>query len=182
MRRTITLLFTLLIAILIGSSSVTAAESLTVNFGNVSGGVHFVQGTPTPNCTVNADGSVTCPELAFELAGVGNKNAVATLVVTYSATVDCYNPGVNPQNPIESHTESQSTSASSGLLEPKNGRLTILPITSDPDPTEETFEALASCPNPNWTPDVLDGSITFTYEYKVTFVGFSAPVILITGP
>lgn len=182
MRRRIPLLFTLLIAIMIGSSSITAAETLTVDFGNVSGGVHFVTGTPIPNCTVNADGSVTCPEFAFELAGVGNKNAVATLVVTYSAIVDCYNPGVNPNNPVESHTETQSTSASSGLLEPKNGRLTIAPITSAPAPTEESFEALASCPNPNWTPDVRDGSITFTYRYDVTFVGFAAPVILITGP
>jgi hypothetical protein len=182
MRRTLTLISTLVMAFLLATSSVTAAETLTVDFGNVSGGVHFVQGTPTPNCTVNADGSVTCPELAFELAGVGNKNATATLVVTYSAIVDCNNPGVNPNNPVESHTESQSTSASSGLLEPKNGRLTIAPITSEPAPTEEDFEALASCPNPNWTPEVRDGSLTFNYRYEVTFVGFNAPVILITGP
>ena len=64
-------------------------------------GAHLVTGTPTPSCTGTNSG-VSCN--SFEIAGVGNTNATATLSATFSATVDCFNPGVNPNNPVESHT------------------------------------------------------------------------------
>jgi hypothetical protein len=148
---------------------------------NAPGGTHFVTGTPNPTCsTVGL--TATCPVSAFELAGVGHNDATATLTATYGAIVDCFNPGVNPQNPIESHTQTTDTSTSSGLLEPKNGRLTINPLTVEP-PTEAEFQELASCPNPNWDAKVRPGSVTLAgFTFTVDFVGFSGPYITITGP
>ena len=60
-------------------------------------GAHLVTGTPTPSCTVNADLSVSCN--SYEIAGVGNTNATADLSATYSATIDCFNPGGQPEQP-----------------------------------------------------------------------------------
>src|SRR5215211_3435153 len=151
-------------------SSAASAETLTVDFSNGPNGAHFVTGTPEPSCTVSGL-TVTCPTAAFELAGVGNNNATADLRVTYSAIIDCNNPGVNPNNPVESHTQSASTSTSSGLLSPKNGRLTISPLTATA-PSESDFQALATCPNPNWTPVVRPGSLQIvSYTFTVTFEG-----------
>jgi hypothetical protein len=36
-----------------------------------------------------------------------------------------------------------------------------------------------TCPNPNWTPEVT--SSVLSYEYSLTFAGFTEPAILITG-
>src|SRR5215218_8335307 len=90
----ITALLMLLTAV---SASVAQA---VINPANAPQGTHLQSGTI--GCTVNSDLSVTCS--SFELAGVGNTNATVSLVANYTAIVDCFNPGVNPQNPIESHT------------------------------------------------------------------------------
>jgi hypothetical protein len=180
MRRTgiVGTLILLLITLWAPSAS---AQTLTVNFANAPGGTHFVTGTPQPTCTVSGR-TVTCPTQAFELAGVGNTNATATLSVTDTAIVNCFNPGRNPNNPVESHTQSTTVSTSSGLLSPKNGRLTISPLTA-PTPSDADFQALATCPNPNWTPVVRPGSITVaSFTFTVTFAGFTQPAITITGP
>ena len=56
-------------------------------------------------------------------------------------------------------------------------------LTSAPAPSEEEFEALATCPNPNWTAEILAGSITLSsFTYELTFAGFEEPAISITGP
>jgi hypothetical protein len=171
----------LLIMLFAAMASPARAETVTVNFDNAPRGTHFVQGTPAPTCTVLGL-TVTCPTAAFELAGVGNNNATADLAVVYSAIVDCNNPGVNPNNPVESHTQTTAVTTTSGLLSPQNGRLTISPLTATA-PTEAAFQALATCPNPNWTAVVRPGSITLvSYTFTVTFEGFTEPAITITGP
>jgi hypothetical protein len=158
-----------------------AVQTVTVNFDNAPRGTHFVTGTPAPSCTVSAT-AVTCPTATFDLAGVGNTNATATLTAQYSAIVDCFNPGTNPNNPVESHSQTTSVTASSGLLSPKNGRLAVSPLTVTA-PTAAQFQALATCPNPNWTPVVRPGSIQLTsFTFALTFAGFTAPAITITGP
>jgi hypothetical protein len=180
----IAILSVLAIAGIVGlrAPAALADQTRTENFDNGPGGVHYVTGTPRPVCAVAADLSVTCPVESFELAGVGNKNATATLIAEYSAIIDCNNPAeANQNNPVESHTQSATSSASSGLLSPKNGRLTVDPITATA-PTEADFLALATCPNANWTPEVREGSITLvSFTYTVTFEGFAEPVITITG-
>jgi hypothetical protein len=171
-------IFTLLLAALWGSPAM-ADDPVIISFaGNSPQGTHFVQGTPTPSCTVSGT-TVTCPTQAFELAGVGNTNATATLSATYSAIVDCRNPGGHV---VESHSQTTTASASSGRLSPRNGRLTVNPITTNA-PSAAEFLAQATCPNPNWTPEIRPGSIQLvSFRYTVTFAGFTNPAITITDP
>lgn len=160
-----------------GTTSPTALRtppppSMALNGPN---GAHLVTGTPTPSCTVNADLSLSCN--SYEIAGVGNTNATANLSATYSATIDCYNPGVNPNNPVESHTTTFTSSTSSGTLSPKNGRLTIPSLSVSP------FSAPQVCPNPNWTSRIRAGTLVVeSFTYTVTFAGATEPFISITGP
>ena len=175
-----------LIALVVAACSDTATyptalrtapqRAKVINEANGPSGAHLVTGTPEPSCTVNADQSVTCN--SYEIAGVGHTNATAELSATYSATIDCYNPGVNPNNPVESHTTTFTASTSTGKLSPKNGRLTIPSLSVSP------FSAPPqTCPNPNWTPQIRPGSLTLeSFTYTVTFEGFTGPFILITGP
>jgi len=121
-------------------------------------------------------GRVSCN--GFTLAGVGNANVTANLSATYSATVVCLNNGGNPSD--SQHQGSFSKEATSGTLEPKNGNVTV-PSLSTTAPSEQEFLSQQTCPNPNWTPDV-QGSITLSgFTYTVTFAGFTAPYIIITG-
>jgi len=158
-----------------------ATQTTTIDLANAPQGTHFVDRGLTPECTVTTT-TVTCPSAAFELAGVGNTNANANLSVTYTAIVDCFNPGVNPQNPIESHTQTATPPPTTATFAPtKNGRLTVQTVSSTA-PTEAQFQALATCPNPNWTAVVRPGSITVSsFTYTLTFVGFTEPAITITG-
>jgi hypothetical protein len=173
-------LFSLFLVALFGAPSLAGTVQLAqFDTANAPMGTHLVQGTPFPTCTVEGI-TVTCPAEAFQLAGVGNTNATATLNATYSAIIDCFNPGRNPNNPIESHTQSGTITSTSGLLSPRNGRLTIRPL--EISPTTASFQGLATCPNPNWTPRVRSGSIQLlSFTYTVSFVGFDEPYITITG-
>src|SRR5438876_11282983 len=74
------------------------------NSANAPGSSHLTSGSPS--CTVNADLSVNCS--AYVLGGVGHTNADVALTANYTAIVDCFNPGTNPNNPIESHQTSVS--------------------------------------------------------------------------
>jgi hypothetical protein len=159
-----------------------AAITTTIVFeGNAPQGAHFVTRTPQPACTVSGL-TVSCN--SYEIAGVGNTNAVANLVAAYSVTVDCNNPGNNPNNPIESHQTALTVSTTSGVLEPKNGRLTVpaLSVTA-PTPLLTPEQAATLCPNPNWTAVPRPGALQLTsFTYTLTFAGFTTPAITITGP
>src|SRR5215203_3735815 len=134
--------------------------------------------TGTPSCAFAADGlTVVCS--SFELAGVGNTDATATLETTYSATINCTNRGGNL---VEVHSQDVTTSTTTGALSPVNGRLTVPSLTSD-TPTAAEILAQADCPNPNWTPSVAPGSITLVSSvYTVTFEGFEGAFITIIDP
>ena len=175
----ISALSTLLLAVF--ASTALAAIVLTVNFDNGPRGAHFVTGTPTPECTVESNQRVSCN--SYEIAGVGNTNAVANLSATYTAVVDCFNPGVsNRNNPIESHETTFDVVQTSGLIEPKNGRLTVPALNVGPRPLSATEEA-SLCPNPSWKAIIRPGTIELvSFTYTVTFEGFTAPAIRITGP
>jgi hypothetical protein len=176
MRRLALLILGLVVAML-GFITSASAATLTVNFANAPQGAHFVTGTPTPTCTVSGL-TVTCN--SFEIAGVGNTNATATLTVRYTATVQCRNHGGQI---VEVHSQNVSTTSTSGSIAPKNGRLRVPTLSSAPAPTAAQFEALATCPNRNWTAEVLASSIRLaSFTYTLTFDGFAAPAITITGP
>jgi hypothetical protein len=134
--------------------------------------------TGSPSCAFAADGlTVVCS--TFELAGVGNTDATATLDATYSATINCTNRGGNL---VEVHSQAVTTSSTTGEISPVNGRLTIPSLTSDV-PTEAEILEQADCPNPNWTPSVQAGSITLVSSlYTVTFEGFTGAYITIIDP
>ena len=135
--------------------------------------------TGTPSCAFAADGlTVVCS--SYELAGVGNTNATATLETTYSATVDCRNNGGHIV-PVKATV--QTVPSTTGELSPQNGRLTVPSLTSAPAPTAAEFEALATCPNGNW--DKITQTSTITLEsstYTLTFAGFEGAYITIIDP
>jgi hypothetical protein len=157
-------------------SAPAAMAATTINPANAPTGTHLQTGSI--GCTVDADGLVTCS--AFELAGVGNKNATATLSATYTATVQCRNHGGQI---VEVKSQTTTAPTSTGTLRPKNGRLDVPQLQSGPVPSDADFEKSATCPNGNWTKETLDSTITLSsFTYTLTFAGFSGPYITITGP
>jgi len=153
-----------------------AAITTTINPAAAPTGTHLQTGTI--GCSVDSTGLVTCS--TYELAGVGNANAQADLVATYSATVDCTNKG-GKLVPVKSSVQTAPTST--GVLEPKNGRLSVPQLQSGPVPTDAQFIASATCPNPNWSKSVAPGSIALeSFTYTLHFVGFTGDYITITGP
>jgi hypothetical protein len=138
-------------------------------------GTHLQSGTPS--CSVSGT-AVTCS--TYELAGVGNANAQATLDAAYSATVQCRNHGGQI---VEVKSQAESAPVSTGQLQPKNGRLPVPSLSTGDTPTASDFTSQATCPNGNWTKVLEDGTITLTsFTYTLTFAGFSSPYITITGP
>lgn len=139
-------------------------------------GTHVQTGTPSCSFVTGTE-DVTCS--SFELAGVGNVDATATLTTVYSATINCTNRGGNL---VEVHSQFVTTSTTTGEISPVNGRLTVPALTSTA-PTEAEVLTQATCPNPNWTASVEAGSIALASSvYTVTFEGFSGAYITIIDP
>ena len=148
-----------------------ATQSTTTNAANAPNGTHFKSGS------ASCSGSVSCS--GFTLAGVGNTDVTANLSATYSATVDCINNGSNPSDSQHQGTFAQSST--SGTLQPKNGNVTVPPL-STTAPSARQFLAQQTCPNPNWTKKLGTAITLSSFTYTVQFVGFSGPYITITGP
>ena len=159
---------------LVAFSASAASAATTINPANAPTGTHLQTGTI--GCTV-AGLVVSCS--SFELAGVGNTDAEATLVATYSATVDCRNNG-GKIVPVKAQVT--GAESSTGTIEAKNGRLLVPTLSSAPAPTDEEFEASAVCPNGNWTAETRPGTVALdSFTYELTFDGFAAPYITVTG-
>ena len=166
----------LTVALLMSAAPAWAAVTTTFSPANAPTGTHLQTGTI--GCTVDAAGLVTCS--AYELAGVGNADATATLNATYSATVQCRNHGGQI---VEVKSQTKTSPTTTGRLRPKNGRLDVPSLQSGPVPTDAAFEANATCPNGNWTKETLDSTITLSsFTYTLMFTGFAGPYITITGP
>jgi hypothetical protein len=174
LRRVWILFAALFLALATGMSAAQAAT--TINPAAAPTGTHLQTGTI--GCSVDSTTQlVTCT--TFELAGVGNTNATATLTATYTATVQCRNHGGQI---VEVKSQVTTAPTSTGKLEPKNGRLTVPQLTSGPVPTAAQFEARATCPNGNWTKELLGGTITLSsFTYTLHFAGFTGDYIKITG-
>src|SRR5215212_1751773 len=157
--------------------ALAAVPALAVtNFNNAPSGAHYRQGSAEPVCTFGADGlTVTCT--GTQIAGVGNTNATQTLAVTSTFTGTCQNPG-SKNKTVEPFTESETTTTSNQLLPNRNGTL-VVPTISATGTSSEEFEESFTCPNPNWTDTVTSSDVSFTYT--LTFAGFTAPAISITG-
>jgi hypothetical protein len=162
-----------LLALCLLSTGALAAITSSLDPSQAPAGTHLQTGAI--GCTVNPDQSVTCS--TFELAGVGHTNVDVALSASYTAIVDCNNPGTNKNNPIESHTTSFSASSLITVASIKNGRLTI------PVQTVSPTGVVQGCPNPNWTPVIRAGTLALTgLTYTVTFEDFDSPYIVVTGP
>jgi hypothetical protein len=139
---------------------------------NAPGSSHLASGSPS--CTVNPNLSIDCS--AYVLGGVGHTNATVALDASYSATIDCFNPGTNPNNPIESHTANFSASSTATVASTRNGQLRV------PAQSVSPFSAPQVCPNPNWTPRIRAGTLVLnSFTYTLTFAGFTSPYITITA-
>jgi hypothetical protein len=147
----------------------------TFNPAAAPNGTHVQTGTPS--CSV--DGlTVTCS--SYELAGVGNTDASASLNVIYTATVDCRNHGGQV---VEVKAQSETGPFTTGRIRSKNGRLDVPTLSSSGVPTDRDFTSQATCPNGNWTKEVRSGTTTLvSFTYTLTFFGFNTPYITITGP
>ena len=154
-------------------TTTVALAGISFNAAAAPSGTHVQAGTPT--CTVSGN-TVSCS--SYELAGVGNANATATLSATFSATVDCTNNG-GKLVPVKSTV--QSAPSTTGQLEPKNGRLAVPALSGPGAPSAASFLAAATCPNGNWTKSLAGGSPTLvSWTYTLTFAGFSGSYITIT--
>lgn len=176
MKRLLLILGSALLALFF-TTTAQAAITTSIDPTAAPTGTHLQTGTI--GCSVDPQTQlVTCS--SYELAGVGNANAVGSLDTTYTATVQCRNHGGQIVD-----VKSQVTTAptSTGSLSPKNGRLLVPSLSSSPVPTASDFEKQATCPNGNWTKELLGGSITLSsFTYTLTFAGFTSPYIKITGP
>jgi hypothetical protein len=143
------------------------------NSANAPGSSHLTSGSPS--CTVNADFSINCS--AYVLGGVGHTNATVSLTANYTAIVDCFNPGENRNNPIESHTTSFSPTSTANVASTKNGQLSV------PAQSVSFTGAPVGCPNDNWTPTIRASSVTLvSFSYTLTFAGFANAYITISRP
>ena len=158
-------------------AAVPALAATTINPAAAPTGTHFQRSTAT--CSVNPTSRlVTCS--SYELAGVGNANATGSLSALYSATVDCRNHGGQI---VEVKSQAKSAPTSTGSLSPKNGRLSVPALNSGPVPTASQFEAMATCPNGNWTKELQDDTVTLaSFTYTLHFAGFTGNYITITVP
>src|SRR5919198_3280222 len=114
-----------LIAAVLGIVAAISTIALAVTTFDASAapsGTHVQTGTPT--CSLSG-GVVTCS--SYELAGVGNTNATATLNSNYSATVQCRNHGGQI---VEVKSQVTNVPSTTGQLSPKNGRLTVPSLSS----------------------------------------------------
>jgi hypothetical protein len=166
-----------LLAVAFAAVPALATGTPVFNAAAAPTGTHVQTGSPS--CSFGSDGlTVVCS--SYELAGVGNTNASASLVATYSATVTCTNNG-GKTVPVKSTLQTAPTTT--GSLSPKNGRLAVPTLTSGPVPTAAQFEAAATCPNPNWTKATDTSTIALVSStYTLTFEGFTSPYITIVDP
>jgi hypothetical protein len=155
-----------------------AGDTVTFNSANAPNGTHVQSGTV--GCTSD-ETTLTVSCSSYELAGVGNKDATATLAVTYSGTVLCTNAGGNI---VPGQTKYPTISTSTGKMSPKNGRLTVPALTSTTDTAtiEQALMGATKCPNlKNWTKSVQPGSMGLvSYHYTLDFTGYKGSYISIS--
>ncbi len=159
----------------VSAAAALATITTTIDPANGPTGAHFGTGT-SATCSVSGT-TVNCS--SYQVAGVGNANASGELDATYTATVLCSNHGTNPNNSVEAQTKFSAQPATTGNLNPKNGKLTV-PALSTSAPSAPPP---GSCPNGNWTAAFEPGSPTLdSFTYTLTFAGFTGAYITITGP
>ena len=99
------------------------------------------------------------------------------MTASYTAIIDCNNPGNNRNNPIESHTADFEAADSETVPSMRNGQLRV------PAQSASAFDAPQVCPNDRWVPEIRDGTLELvSFRYTLTFAGFGSPYITISEP
>jgi hypothetical protein len=98
-----------------------------------------------------------------KVAGLGGTTFEITVDATGTATVECTNPGGNV-------APGQDTTVTVGgtttpLPTPRNGQFRFTVTSDDPEP----LPATPTCPNNQWTPNIVD--VTFTTATLTLFEG-----------
>jgi hypothetical protein len=160
------------------SPRATSAPRFETSFtsSTAPSGAHYRQGFSEPTCDENDAGGITCTTTA--IAGVGNIDATLALSVAYSATVQCRNRGGQV---VEVKTQTTaSTIAPDPLTDERNGTLYVSSFSS-PAPSTRDLLKSATCPNGNWTKELVGSPEVTSYTYTLTFDGFAQPAITVTG-
>ncbi|EHK21334.1 uncharacterized protein TRIVIDRAFT_70311 [Trichoderma virens Gv29-8] len=155
---------------------VGAEINVAVDSNCAPSGAHLQTGTL--NCQCQPNHSVSCN--GFQLCGVGKTNAALSLSGTYTATVQCTNPGGNV---VEAHSNPTTSSKSGSAASTKNGCMVVSPLAIS-QPSDADFEAQATCPNGKWSKSVESNTVALSgFTYTFTFAGFpsTCPYITITG-
>jgi hypothetical protein len=108
---------------------------------------HFVQ---TQTCTDEG----TTVECSGKVAGLGGTTFEITVEADGIASVECTNPGGNVAPGQDTAVTVEGTTEP--LPTPRNGQFRYTLATDDPEPLPPT----PTCPNAQWTPDIVD--VTFT--------------------
>jgi hypothetical protein len=104
---------------------------------------HFV-GTPT--CTDEG----TTVECSGKVAGLGGTTFEITVDAVGIASVECTNPGGNVAPGQDTAVETSGTTGEQST--PRNGQFRFTGSTDNPEP----LPATPTCPNAQWTPDIVD--------------------------
>ncbi|EFY89037.1 hypothetical protein MAC_04968 [Metarhizium acridum CQMa 102] len=150
-------------------TTVSLVSAQTPNPACAPNGAHIQTGSVTCHC--NADQSVTCD--AFSICGVGNTNANVDLVSTYTATVQCRNHGGQI---VDVKSQPITKTVPVHNLRTKNGCLTV-PSESTTAPSSSDFTNQATCPNNNWTKELLGGTVADHFTFNLVSAGFDCPYI-----
>jgi hypothetical protein len=146
--------------------------------GNAPTGAHYRNNSGEPVCTIT-DLTVSCT--GTQIAGVGNNDADLALAVSYAATIRCRNHGGQI---VDVKTQAKtSTPLPDTLTEVRNGTLVVsaFSTSSTSVPTDQTFKDLATCPNLNWTKELLGPIVITSATYTLTFQGYTVPAIVVTA-
>jgi hypothetical protein len=112
---------------------------------------HFIeQGGNAPECTDIG----TQVECSGKVAGLGGTTFEITVEASGVATVQCRNPGGNIAPGQDTSVDAAGSSGPQPT--PRNGQFQFTELTTDA-PTVPNFP---TCPNPQWTANVVD--VTFT--------------------
>lgn len=172
--------FSIVLATMLGIVAASGSVALAAtDFSNAPSGAHYRRGSAEPVCTYTATpttGAITVTCTGTQIGGVGNTNADLSLVVDGTANFVCHNPG--NKNIVEPHSGSASEEIDTTLVPSRNGTLVVPSQTVTISPEEAA--AQFSCPNPNWQEE-FTGFSDLSFTYTLTFAGFDAPAISITG-
>jgi hypothetical protein len=121
---------------------------------------HFITGGGNaPECTDEGT-TVACDG---KVAGLGGTTFEITIAATGIASVECTNPGGNVAPGQDTAVNVAGTT--DPLPTPRNGQFRFRVESDDPEP----LPATPTCPNNQWTPNIVD--VTFTTATLTLFEG-----------